>query len=99
MNADKLRLIQKIDRLPDSLLQQVFDFVDFLLWKQKADTQTLGSSEAVPTQEDSAWLNSDLSNLGAIESYEWDKGELEQGKAISYVPRKGLVIEERSNGN
>jgi len=94
MNADKLRLKQQIDRLPDSLLQQVFDFVDFLLWKQKANTQTLESSEVVPTQEESTWLNSDLSNLGAIEPYEWAKGELEQGKAISYVPGKGLVIEE-----
>jgi hypothetical protein len=30
----------------------------------------------------------------AIEPYEWDEGELQQGKAISYVPGKGLVIEE-----
>jgi hypothetical protein len=42
MNADKLRLIQQIDRLPDSLLQQVFDFVDFLLWKQKAKYSNFG---------------------------------------------------------
>jgi len=68
MNADKLRLIQQIDRLPDSVLRQVADFVDFLLWKQRANTQNPEPSETVSTQEDLTWLNSDLSNLGVIES-------------------------------
>ena len=39
-------------------------------------------------------LDSDLSNLGAHEPYEWAEGELEQGKPIKYIPGKGFVIEE-----
>ncbi|MBD1843700.1 hypothetical protein H6F89_09865 [Cyanobacteria bacterium FACHB-63] len=44
--------------------------------------------------EDAAWLNSDLSNLGSSGNYEWQPGELEAGKPITFVPGHGLVIEE-----
>ena len=94
MNTEKIRLIQLIDRLPDSLVRTVLDFVDFLLWKQGHQPQDSSLSEAGLSSEDLAWLNSDLSNLGAHEPYEWADGELEQGKPIKYVPDKGFVIEE-----
>lgn len=94
MNAEKIRLIQRIDRLPDSLIKPVFDFVDFLLWRQKAGSEDTALTEDGPNAEDLAWLNSDLSSLGAYEPYEWAEGELEEGKPVRYVPGKGLVIEE-----
>jgi len=94
MNSDKIRLIQAIDRLPDSLIKPVVDFVEFLLWRQKAGSEDIASAENGPNAEDSAWLNSDLSNLGAYEPYEWAEGELKEGKPVKYIPGKGLVIEE-----
>ena len=94
MNPDKTRLIQAIDRLPDSLIKPVADFVEFLLWRQKAASEDSASTKNSPNAEDLAWLNSDLSNLGAYEPYEWAEGELEEGKPVRYIPGKGLVIEE-----
>ena len=94
MNAEKIRLIQRIDRLPDSLIKPVFDFVDFLLWRQKAGSEDAALTEDGPNAEDLAWLNSDLSILGAYEPYEWAEGELEEGKPITYVLGKGFVIVE-----
>ena len=94
MNTEKVHLIQLIDRLPDSLVRTVLDFVDFLLWKQGHQPQDSPLSEAGPSSEDVVWLNSDLSNLGAHEPYAWTEGELEQGKPIKYIPDKGFVIEE-----
>lgn len=94
MSAEKIRLIQRINHLPDSLIKPVFDFVDFLLWRQKARSEDTTLTEDDPNTEDLAWLNSDLSNLGAYEPYEWAEGELEEGKPVRYVPGKGLVIEE-----
>lgn len=94
MNTEKIRLIQLIDRLPDSLVRTVLDFVDFLLWKQGRQPQDSSLSEADPSSEDLAWLNSNLSNLDAHEPYAWAEGELEQGKPIKYIPDKGFVIEE-----
>jgi hypothetical protein len=85
MNAEKIRLIQRIDRLPDSLIRPVFDFVEFLLWRQKASSEVTASTEDGTNAEDLAWLNSDLSNLGAYEPYEWAEGELEQSQPIRYV--------------
>lgn len=92
MNPDKAHLIQCIDRLPDSLIKPVVDFVEFLLWRQKAASEDTALAENSPNAEDLAWLNSDLSSLGAYAPYEWAEGELEEGKPITYVPGKGFVI-------
>ncbi|MFH7244295.1 MAG: hypothetical protein ACHWZW_15770 [Spirulina sp.] len=94
MNPEKARLIQAVDRFPDSLIKPVVDFVEFLLWREKAASEDTASVENIPNEEDSAWLNADLSNLGAYEPYEWAEGELEEGKPVKYIPGKGLVIEE-----
>lgn len=94
MNAEKIRLIQRIDHLPDSLIKPVFDFVEFLLWRQKSSSEDAALTEDSPNAENLAWLNSDLLNLAAYELYEGAEGELEEGKPVRYVPGKGLVIEE-----
>ncbi|MEM1293605.1 MAG: hypothetical protein AAGH67_19245 [Cyanobacteria bacterium P01_H01_bin.162] len=86
--------MKQIDRLPDSLVQQVDDFVNFLIWQQQTQSQKPKPANDQPDQEDVAWLNSDLSNLDQHEPYEWAEGELEQGKTLKYIAGQGLVIEE-----
>jgi hypothetical protein len=44
--------------------------------------------------EDQAWMDADLSRLGEFEPYEWEEGEIKDGKPIEYVPGVGLVIKE-----
>jgi hypothetical protein len=94
MNVDKIRLLQQIDRLPEHLLKQVLNFVEFLLWQQNSTRSPAPFPTTTPTPADQAWLDYGLSNLGAHEPYEWAEGELEQGKPIKYIPGKGFVIEE-----
>jgi hypothetical protein len=94
MNTDKTRLLEKINRLPDHLIEQVLTFVEFLLWQQNPARPLVPHPDNAPNAEDQAWLDSDLSNLGAHEPYEWAEGELEQGKPIKYIPGKGFIIEE-----
>jgi hypothetical protein len=43
-------------------------------------------------QVDYDWINSDLGRLGEHEPYEWEAGELEEGKPVKYVEGVGLVI-------
>lgn len=45
-------------------------------------------------EQDESWLNSDLSNLGSYGNYEWQPGEIEAGKPMTFVPGQGFVIEE-----
>jgi hypothetical protein len=67
MNVDKTRLLEAIDRLPDHLLKQVLNFVEFLLWQQNTTRSPALPPDNAPNAEDQAWLDSDLSNLGAHE--------------------------------
>jgi len=92
MNTDKARLLEKIDCLPDHLLKQVLDFVKFLLWQQNSIRPPAPLTTNAPTPADQAWLDPDLSNLGAHEPYEWAESELEQGKPVKYIPGKGFII-------
>lgn len=43
------------------------------------------------TDEDRAWMESDLSHLSGFEPYEWAGGELEAGEPVRYVPGVGAV--------
>ncbi len=43
--------------------------------------------------EDLAWLDNDLSKLGEFEPYEWEEGELDEGRPVSYEPGVGVVVE------
>jgi hypothetical protein len=45
------------------------------------------------TDEDIAWMESDLSRLGEYEPYEWTEGELEDEAPVRYEPGRGLRIE------
>lgn len=45
------------------------------------------------TEEDTAWMESDLSRLGEFEPYEWTEGELEDETPVRYEPGRGLRIE------
>ena len=44
------------------------------------------------SDEDIAWLESDLSDLGEIEPYEWAEGELEDETPVGYEPGRGLRV-------
>ena len=44
------------------------------------------------SDEDIAWLESDLSRLGEIEPYEWAEGELEDETPVRYEPGQGLRV-------
>ena len=48
---------------------------------------------SLPTNEDRAWMESDLSHLGEYEPYEWAKGELEEGIPVRYEAGRGLRVE------
>ena len=67
MNVDKTRLLEAIDRLPDHLLKQVLNFVEFLLWQQNTTRSPALPPDNAPNAEDQVWLDSDLSNLSAHE--------------------------------
>jgi predicted transcriptional regulator len=45
------------------------------------------------TDEDIAWMESDLSRLGEHEPYEWAEGELEDETPVRYEPGRGLRVE------
>lgn len=55
--------------------------------------QTVNWSK-IESEEDAAWLNSDLSSLGECEPYEWEPGELGAGKPVTYIDGVGLVVEK-----
>ena len=42
------------------------------------------------TDDDIAWMESDLSRLGEFEPYEWAEGELEDETPVRYEPGRGL---------
>ena len=67
MNADKTHLLEAIDRLPDHLLKQVLNFVEFLLWQQNTTRSPALPPDNAPNAEDQVWLDSDISNLSAHE--------------------------------
>lgn len=94
MDSIKTRIIQRLDLLPSVALEQVLSFIEFLLWRQKpqyplANTQTTAVSDL--QQEDIQWLESDLSNLEAYDTYEWQPGELENGTPVEVNLDQGTV--------
>lgn len=44
------------------------------------------------TNEDIAWMESDLSRLGEYEPYEWAEGELEDETPVRHEPGRGLRV-------
>lgn len=90
MSSLKAKIVQQLDRLPENRLQQVFDFVEFLSWRKPEESITVATK--LDLEQDAAWLESDLSNLGEYEPYEWATGELEQGSALEIDSDRGIVI-------
>ena len=43
---------------------------------------------------DRAWMESDLSRLGEFDLYEWEQGEIEEGKPVRYEPSAGGFVVE-----
>ena len=93
MSSLKAKIVQQLDYLPENALKQVLNFVEFLTWR-KTENSGLKSTLAKENseQEDIAWLETDLSNLGEYEPYEWQPAELEQGLPVEIDPEKGVVI-------
>lgn len=90
------KIVEKLQRLPEPALQEIIDFVDFLTW-QRINRESPSSSVAgddLREEHDVAWLETDLSNLGSYEPYNWQPGEMGEGLPVKYVPGMGLVIAE-----
>ena len=68
-----------VDRLPDSVTDEA--------------ARLLATLQDGPTEEDRAWMDSDLSRLGEFEPYEWGPAGPPEGRPIRYVPGRGPVIE------
>ena len=48
------------------------------------------------SNEDIAWMESDLSGLGQFEPYDWDEGEIEDEVPVRYEPGRGLRVTKPS---
>lgn len=96
MSSIKAKIVQQLDDLPENTLKQVLDFIEFLNWRKTINVQlnSTSNNENFYAEEDIAWLEADLSNLGEYEPYEWQPGELEQGLPVEIDLQKGIVIVE-----
>ncbi|GAA6622507.1 hypothetical protein [Scytonema sp. NUACC26] len=94
MDSIKAKIVEKLEHFPETTLQEVLDFVDFLEYRKVNNQETYLSTASNDTREksDVEWLDTDLSNLGSYESYDWQPGELEEGLPVKYVPGEGVVI-------
>ena len=68
MNTIKNEIVQRLEIIPNDKLREVPSFLNYLMWQ----------TENSRTQEDTDWLESDLSGLDNYESYEWQEGELQE---------------------
>lgn len=84
-------ILNKLHHLPEANVREVLDFVEFLAWRSNYSST---KQQEKLEEQDKVWLDSDLSNLGSYEPYDWQPGELEAGKPICYVSKVGLLIEE-----
>ncbi|MBC6431865.1 DUF2281 domain-containing protein [Nostoc sp. HG1] len=92
MDSLKTKILEKLERLPKNAQQEVLDFVEFLEWRKENRQESQLS--VVSQESDARWLETDLSNLGSYEPYDWQPGELDKGLPIKYVPGMGVVIVE-----
>lgn len=79
------QIIKKLEHFPETALQEVLDFVDFLEWRRMNRQE-----------KDDAWLEKDLSHLGSFEPYDWEPGELEEGCPVEYV--EGVLVVKPQGG-
>lgn len=97
MDFLKAKILEKLERLPENAQQQVLDFVEFLEWQKhnRQESQLSILSQELDEESDTGWLETDLSNLGSYEPYDWQPGELEKGLPVKYIPEMGVVIVEQ----
>ena len=67
-----------------------------MTWRKTANSRLNSTlvDENLDKAEDIAWLETDVSNLGEYEPYEWQPGELAQGLPVEIDPEKGVFIIE-----
>ncbi|WP_334783245.1 DUF2281 domain-containing protein [Nostoc sp.] len=96
MDSLKEKILEKLESLPENAQQEVLDFVQFLEWRNenRQESQLSIVNEELDEESDAGWLESDLSNLGSYEPYDWQPGELDKGLPVKYVPGMGVVIVE-----
>ena len=75
MSATKNEIVQRLEIISDNKLREVLSFLNYLVWQ----------TENPRTQEDTDWLESDLSSLDNYESYEWQEGELQEGLPVRFI--------------
>ena len=67
-------------------------------WDNLAAVHAGSAGEASDaTEEDSAWLEGDLSRLGEYDPYELTEAQLAEEQPIRYVPGLGLVVEDEAD--
>ena len=81
MNAIKNEIVQRLEVTPDDKLREVLNFLNDLVWQ----------TENSRTQEDTDWLDSDLSSLDNYEPYEWQEGELREGLPVKFIAETGKI--------
>lgn len=97
MDSLKEKIVEKLDSLPEMALQEVLEFLDFVVWRdrnrEKSSLSVAGDN--LREEQDTAWLETDLSNLESYDSYDWQPGEISEGLPVKYVPGMGVVIVEK----
>ena len=91
MKNIKGKIVKQLDNLPDNSLQQISNFIKFLTCREASNSETSDRDEML----NKTWLETDLSNLGEHDAYEWQAGELEQGSAVEINSEQRIVIFER----
>jgi len=81
MNTTRNEIAQRLEVIPDDKLREVLNFLNYLLWQ----------TENPRTQEDTDWLESDLSGLDNHEPYEWQEGELQEGLPVKFIAETGKI--------
>jgi hypothetical protein len=85
------------ERLDTEALERVMSALEKLTGREVAISDLLDfESRPEPLDEESkAWLESDLSQLGEYEPYDWGDEDPETlGSPVEYVPGKGLLVLE-----
>jgi hypothetical protein len=81
MNTLRTQVMQSLEVIPDERLGEVLDFLNHLVQLP----------ENYQTQQDTDWLESDLSGLESYDAYEWQEGELEEGLPVKFIAETGDI--------
>ena len=59
MSSFKDKIIQQLDDLPEEILQQISDFVDFLIWRRSADQEIIDADREITNVDMSEPITTD----------------------------------------